>query len=50
MHTVRNSKYYLAAFFLGSVIALLIATPARSAVPLSAPPVDDGIVCIQARS
>ena len=32
MHTIRSSKsYYVAAFVLGSLIALLIAAPARSA-------------------
>lgn len=32
MHTIRSSKsYYVAAFVLGSLIALLVAAPARSA-------------------
>ena len=32
MHTIRSTKsYYVAAFVLGSLIALLIAAPARSA-------------------
>jgi hypothetical protein len=51
MHTIRSSKsYYVAAFVLGSLIALLVAAPARSAEMVDvARPISSAIAGIASR-